>query len=341
MKTQLLSLEETKKLILKNKILSIAGVEKLLSQLPIGSWIGGSTPYLMSEKGGIETYDQLLVTEFPKEVLRINLRHYSHNDLSSISLHYEPNGFNLMVIPAFGRFHEVFGLNALSTKGLSSAPLIGWISGSDLDPNVATNPVVYNGMTGERFDDKAVVMHAALDPQWSARIIPLNLFKPGSGPVIEFMDSGYEVRDCKIDGDTTNLAEYILQNNINIEGPLVSNFFGSFLNVSFKEVKKEEKRVTFFAPVEKGIKYRIAAAVPDYEKTFEEFAQSSRIPESSEVVWCSNCILNYKYGNLNGKTVASFYGPVTFGEVAYCLLNQTLVSLVLEPTNMGKLKWDT
>ncbi len=340
MKTQLLGLEETKNLILKNKILSIAGVEKLLTQLPNGQWIGGSTPYLMSEKGGIETHEQLLVTEFPKEVLRVSLRHYSHHDLSSISLNYEPNGFNLMVIPAFGRFHEVFGLNALSTKGLSSAPLIGWISASDLDRNRATSPVVYNGTTGERFDDGAVVMHAALDPHWTAKIIPLNLFKPGTGPIIEFMNSGYEVKDCKVDGETNNLAEYLVQNKINIEEPLVSNFFGTFVNVSFKEIKKAEKKVTFFAPVEKGIKYRIAAAVPDYEKAFEELASSSKMPESSEVVWCSNCILNYEYGNLSGKKMDSFFGPLTYGEVAYYLLNQTLVSLVLEPINTGKLKWD-
>lgn len=40
-----------------------------------------------------------------------------------------------------------------------------------------------------------------------------------------------------------------------------------------------------------------------------------------------NCILNYLYGELEGKTTGSFTGPATFGEIAYVLLNQTLVKL--------------
>ena len=38
-----------------------------------------------------------------------------------------------------------------------------------------------------------------------------------------------------------------------------------------------------------------------------------------------NCILNYLYGELEGKVTEGMYGPVTFGEIAYQLLNQTLV----------------
>ncbi len=38
-----------------------------------------------------------------------------------------------------------------------------------------------------------------------------------------------------------------------------------------------------------------------------------------------NCILNYQYGELEGRKIPPFTGPVTFGEVAYQLLNQTLV----------------
>ena len=40
-----------------------------------------------------------------------------------------------------------------------------------------------------------------------------------------------------------------------------------------------------------------------------------------------NCILNFVYGGLEGKKTPGFTGPVTFGEIAYILLNQTLVTL--------------
>ncbi|MBM4779270.1 MAG: hypothetical protein GQE15_16305, partial [Archangiaceae bacterium] len=42
-------------------------------------------------------------------------------------------------------------------------------------------------------------------------------------------------------------------------------------------------------------------------------------------VFACNCILNYLYGALEGRTAGTMVGPVTFGEVAYMLLNQTMV----------------
>jgi hypothetical protein len=40
--------------------------------------------------------------------------------------------------------------------------------------------------------------------------------------------------------------------------------------------------------------------------------------------------LNYAYADLEGKKTGSFVGPITFGEVAYMLLNQTLVYLSID-----------
>lgn len=42
-----------------------------------------------------------------------------------------------------------------------------------------------------------------------------------------------------------------------------------------------------------------------------------------------NCILNYLYSELEGKKVPTMLGPMTFGEIAYQLLNQTLVYLTI------------
>ena len=46
---------------------------------------------------------------------------------------------------------------------------------------------------------------------------------------------------------------------------------------------------------------------------------------AKDPVFSCNCILNYLYGELEGKKTPPYTGPVTFGEVAYQLLNQTLV----------------
>ena len=38
-----------------------------------------------------------------------------------------------------------------------------------------------------------------------------------------------------------------------------------------------------------------------------------------------NCILNYVHSSLEGRRTGDVVGPMTFGEIAYQLLNQTLV----------------
>ena len=56
-------------------------------------------------------------------------------------------------------------------------------------------------------------------------------------------------------------------------------------------------------------------------------AFANSIGEAGVGQYSCNCILNYLYGDLEGKKTGGFTGPVTFGEIAYILLNQTLVKL--------------
>jgi hypothetical protein len=46
-----------------------------------------------------------------------------------------------------------------------------------------------------------------------------------------------------------------------------------------------------------------------------------------QIIFSCNCILNYLYSGLKGKKTAGITGPATFGEIAYQLLNQTMVYL--------------
>ena len=80
--------------------------------------------------------------------------------------------------------------------------------------------------------------------------------------------------------------------------------------------------VGFYAPVFRNVEYRFATHVEDY---VENFQKSIAAAGAKNHVFSCNCILNYLYGDLNGKKLPSFTGPITFGEVAYQLINQTLV----------------
>jgi hypothetical protein len=86
--------------------------------------------------------------------------------------------------------------------------------------------------------------------------------------------------------------------------------------------------VSFYAPVFAGVNYRFADAVEDYSERFLQAMPSDGGP----ILFGCNCILNYLYSQLQGRQTARLTGPITFGEVAYQLLNQTAVYLTLEPS---------
>jgi hypothetical protein len=67
--------------------------------------------------------------------------------------------------------------------------------------------------------------------------------------------------------------------------------------------------------------------VPDYAAAFR--ARLADYDASGAAFSC-NCILNFLFGELEGKAIGGVEGPVTFGEIAYQLLNQTMVVVRLQ-----------
>lgn len=125
---------------------------------------------------------------------------------------------------------------------------------------------------------------------------------------------------CIVNGKETGFADYIAVNNINTKLPLVGDYSGNGVNISFKAI--ENGVVSFYAPVFAGVKYRIAKEVSNYEREFH--SRLIGVSDANSVFSC-NCILNFLYGELEGKKIDAFTGPITFGEIAYQFVNQTLV----------------
>lgn len=130
------------------------------------------------------------------------------------------------------------------------------------------------------------------------------------------------VKDCRVDGREINFCKYLKENKIDTQLPLVSDYNGILLNVSVKSVLEDTGTVELYAPVFAGKKYSFAKNTDDYSA---DFSNKLRGMESIKPFFSCNCILNYLYGSLEGKSTPPFAGPVTFGEIAYQLLNQTLV----------------
>jgi Family of unknown function (DUF6976) len=74
------------------------------------------------------------------------------------------------------------------------------------------------------------------------------------------------------------------------------------------------------------VRYYHARPVRDYVDAFV-----SALPTAigDRIVFGCNCVLNYVHSSLEGRKTGNIVGPMTFGEIAYQLLNQTMVYLTV------------
>lgn len=168
-------------------------------------------------------------------------------------------------------------------------------------------------------------MHVRLPANKVAELGILNMFEQSVGDMITFPSDGFAASGVCINDQPRNLADYINGKNLALRLPLVADYNGFLANVRFQQVNAQKHEVTFYAPVFKGVEYRHAKRLANY---VSEFTQ--RIPVNTDnTIFSCNCILNFVYSKLEGKRTGDITGPVTFGEIANRLLNQTMVHLTI------------
>jgi len=314
------NLEQATKLIREGRILHIAAEESLLNQLPKGKWIAGTTPYFITEQGGITSKDKLFVNEITGAV-DFKTAVYDKNNIFDITKDAYANGITFLVMPFASDVAVFYAKEAPNMDNLFMNPIVGWISGFDLSTNSSAK--VYDGVSGTVYCDKAVALHICLPDNKTASIGIVNIFSVNQDDaVIEFKEDALSVTKCFVNGKETVFSDYISENKIDTQLPLVADYNGVLINVSIKSISEESKTVDFYAPLFSGKEYRFARSVNDYAASFAEQLKGHK---DVRPVFSCNCILNYLYGKLDGKATPPFAGPVTFGEIAYQLLNQTLV----------------
>jgi Family of unknown function (DUF6976) len=326
-KTGMHSIADVSRMIQEGPVLLLAGDENLLSKLPSGKWIGGTSVNFVSDEGGTTDRDRIFVTDITEHAADAKIRRYDAGSLGSIASDYSESGFTVIIVPGLSDMHGVFAKQIQSVAGVFNTPLIGWISGVHLSEIGKRTPKCFAG-TPVPLATEAVAMHVTLPPGQAAHIDIINLFKQGDGDVITFDTEGFASEGkCHIGGVATSLASYIADRKIDTQLPLVADYNGAMINVSIQSVDAADDKVQFYAPVFKGIEYRFANPVPDYAGVF---AKDVGAKDAHAIAFSCNCILNYAYAGLEGKKTGSFVGPVTFGEVAYMLLNQTLAYISIE-----------
>lgn len=315
-------------LIRSGAMLTIAGDENVLAALPSGNWIGGTIPYFMGQEGGVTTRGQVFVTPLPSHPgLQPTIRQYDAASLSQVCMEAPANGFSLIILPAFSEVHFEYAQHASMYDEMFMKPLVGWISGIHLDDMGKRTPKTRDGRTGTLLENQAVVIHVPLPDNVSAHVNIVNLFSQGNGDLIEFQESGFEVSTCLVNGKSASLAKYLKSISHDTRLPLVADYSGALINVSLKAVDEAHDSVQFYGPVFPHVAYKLAQPFAGtYETAFAQAIEN--LPEQAG--FSCNCVLNYLYSELEGKRTGHVTGPMTFGEVAYVLLNQTVVHLTLE-----------
>jgi hypothetical protein len=320
------SLDRAAQIILGGRPVLVAGQEALLAALPRGNWIGGTIPYFMDRDGGVISEDQVFVTELPAELSLDSVRWYAAGELPAIVRDAPENGLTAIIIPSGSEAHTAYAQGAPGFDGLFMKPIVGWIAGTHLRDLGKARAKVFDGRTGERSTDRAIAMHLGLPLGKLAVVRTVNLFAPGRGETVSFERDGFVVTDCLVDGRRWNFAEYLVERRIDTRLPLVADYSGTKVNVSFQAIDKATRTVSLYAPVFAGVEYRIAAPVADYVRSFEAVMPRDGVAPA----FACNCILNFLYSELEHKKTGTITGPVTFGEIAYQLLNQTLVYVTIE-----------
>lgn len=325
--SQLLDLNSTIERIEAGEFLIIAADESLLAQLPSGNWIGGTIPYFMGDKGGLVSKEHIFVNaiEGLNGDSQPRITPYDVNSISRIAQDAPDNGFTVAIIPAGTEVHSEYAKNAPSYQNMFFSPLIGWIAGVHLDEVETQKAKSIFGPGSMPMEDKAVAMHVPLPTNQVASVHIVNLFEQGTGPTIKFNETGFNVKNCLVDGQETSLADYISSNNIDTRLPLVADYNGINVNVSIQNINGDN--IDLYAPVFEDIEYQFATPVPDYISSFNQ-AMTTEPTDKSE--FGVNCILNFLYSELEGKQTGKLTGPITFGEIAYQLLNQTLVYMTID-----------
>jgi hypothetical protein len=277
----------------------------------------------MTKEGCLKAEDRIFVTKVPEFALEVKALDYGADNLAQIHRDAPHNGFTFVVLPASSEVLKTFAEKASIFDGFLLHPIVGWVSGVRVDRIGIDKPAVFNGKSGAVLEDRCVALHVSLPIGKMADLEIANIFESGGGDVIRFEETGFHVSQCLVNGKPANLAEYITRKGIPTEFPLVGDYNGSSINVSFLSVDAAKGTVELYAPVFAGVDYLFAKPVADYSAAFAK-AVTGEEPESA---FACNCILNYLYGKLEGKKAGTLTGPITFGEIAHQLLNQTLVRL--------------
>jgi hypothetical protein len=321
----LVDIETVKLLLDENRSLILAGDEAVLRAVPAGRWIGGTIPYFMTSRGGTTSRSHAFVVQVPDDAISARIVVYDEQTIQRIGLDSPEHGYTILILPAFTRLHRLFALESPRYEQQFFKVVAGWVAGTHLDDIGRVTPKVFVGTTGEGLESSGVAMHVELPSNRQAKVGIVNIFEQGEGEAIQFPDSGFRATECIVRGRRENILDFVGRSGLDLRLPLVSDFCGTKFNVGIRAADIVKRSLSFFAPVFEGVTYRAAKPIDNYAQRFADAIP----PDIGQPVFGCNCVLNHLHGQLDGRHTGAVLGPMTFGEIAYQLLNQTMVHITI------------
>ena len=317
--------EEVSAMILAGKKLLLAGSEKLLSQLPKGDWIGGSTPLFILHAGQRSTsYDKIFVNQLPDFVTETVIQEYDETNVQDIFMDSPENGFTVLIVPYDTPVSIEYTLNATNYEKFAVKPVCGWVSGQPLEVLHKERAYTASGSGSGIYTDRAVAMHISLPDTKYAEIHIYSPYKQGNGDTITFDSDEVVVKDAFINGVKRNFAEYLREINHNMLIPIVADYCGALICVVSCGITEDEVQMS--SPVFKSIEYRLAAI-------------DNNIVEPSmaddRIVFSVTCVGFFGQPDICSKFMKKMNGPVVYGEIAYQVLGQTTVYVTIDDVQIN------
>lgn len=328
MESKLYSKAEVADFINAGRVMLLSGSAKALEGLPKGKWIAGSTPYFVDGIGVCDE-DKIFVNDFTLVAKSAKTATYNAQNIENIAINGYNNGITLVSIPIDSEVYYTFANNSMRYPDIFKNPVVGFVAATKLDEYGKAKPYVADGADGLLNSEKAVVLYVELPDYLSARteIENFDTIDEETSEVI-FPKDGFVQSDCIIDGKPGNIAEYFeytVKPKLGGYTQMITSQNGALINRDPKIVDTKTGEVTFFSPIYAGDKYHLVKNGKNYLKMFNDSLSARR----SDVVACFSCVSYFFGGNFTGKNVVK-NGNYAFGEIAYQLLNKTIVTLEID-----------
>ncbi len=328
MENKLYTKAEVVDFINSGRIMLLSGSEKALSGLPAGKWIGGTTPYFMDGVGKLDE-DKIFVDDFTLIAQDSKLEVFDSSNIQDIAKKGFKNGFIVMTMPIDSDVYFQFSDHSLEYDNIYDNPLVGFVSCCKFEDfgNVQTYSV--SGIDGKLVSDKAVALYVALPDYLTARceIMNFDTIDENTSKVV-FPKTSFVQSDCLIDGKPGNISDYfenVVKAKLGKYTQMITSQNGALINRDPRVVNTKTGETSFFSPVYAGDEYYLVKNGSDYFKMFNDNLKS----KTADVVTCLSCISYYFGGNFEGRSICK-NGVYAFGEIAYQLLNKTIVTLEID-----------